>query len=106
MTSRANWSDVRGRRLPTPGAKAGYERARRAFELADQVRQLREARGLSQAELARRIGSTQPAVARLEAGGWLRRSRHSSASRLLSISSLPSGSPSPLMDRARRLARG
>lgn len=69
MTSRANWSDVRGRRLPTPGAKAGYEGARRAFELAEQVRQLREARGLSQAELARRIGSTQPAVARLEAGG-------------------------------------
>ena len=48
--------------------KAGYERARRV-ELAEQVRELREADGMSQSELARRIGSTQPAVARVEAGG-------------------------------------
>ncbi|MGH2727909.1 MAG: helix-turn-helix domain-containing protein [Actinomycetota bacterium] len=33
------------------------------------MRTLRESKGLSQSELARRIGSTQPAVARLEAGG-------------------------------------
>lgn len=69
MTKRKNWSEVRDKRLSKPAAKAGYERARSAFELAEQVRQLREAKGLSQAELARRIGSTQPSVARLEAGG-------------------------------------
>ncbi|HEY7200574.1 MAG TPA: helix-turn-helix transcriptional regulator [Candidatus Dormibacteraeota bacterium] len=33
------------------------------------VRQLREARGLSQRELAERIGSTAAIVSRLEAGG-------------------------------------
>jgi transcriptional regulator with XRE-family HTH domain len=69
MASRKSWSEMRVKRLSRPGAKAGYERARRAFELAEQVRQLRETKGLSQAELARRIGSTQPSVARLEAGG-------------------------------------
>jgi HTH-type transcriptional regulator/antitoxin HipB len=69
MASRKNWSEIRDRRLSKPAAKAGYERARRAFALAAQLRELRESRGLSQAELARRIGSTQPAVARLEAGG-------------------------------------
>lgn len=69
MTKRKSWSEVRDKRLAKPAAKAGYERARRAFELAEQVRELREARGLSQSELAERIGSTQPAVARLEAGG-------------------------------------
>ena len=69
MGKRKSWREVRDKRLAKPGAKAGYERARRAFELAQQVRKLREAQGLSQAELARRIGSTQPAVARLEAGG-------------------------------------
>jgi DNA-binding XRE family transcriptional regulator len=55
-------------RLAAPAASAGYERARRAFELGEQLRALREAQHLSQAELARRMGSTQPAIARLEAG--------------------------------------
>jgi transcriptional regulator with XRE-family HTH domain len=69
MAKRKSWGEVRNKRITKPAAKAGYERARRAFELAEQVRSLREARGLSQSELARRVGSTQPAVARLEAGG-------------------------------------
>lgn len=69
MANRKSWNQIRDRRLSKPAAKAGYERARRAFELAEQVRALREAKGLSQSELAARIGSTQPAVARLEAGG-------------------------------------
>lgn len=69
MGKRKNWDEMKRRRLATTTAKAGYERARRAFELAEEIRGLRERIGLSQAELARRIGSTQPAVARLEAGG-------------------------------------
>lgn len=69
MASRKSWSEIRDRRLAKPVARAGYEHAQRAFALAAQLRALRESRGLSQAELARRIGSTQPAVARLEAGG-------------------------------------
>lgn len=69
MRNRQNWSQLRAKRLSDPAAKAGYERARLAFDLAEQVRALRHDKGLSQEELARRIGSTQPAVARLEAGG-------------------------------------
>ena len=69
MAKRKSWNEVRSKRLADPAAKAGYERARRAFELAEEVRSLREAKGISQSELARRIGSTQPAIARLEAGG-------------------------------------
>jgi HTH-type transcriptional regulator/antitoxin HipB len=62
------WEQVRRDRLALPAAGAGYQRARRALELGEQIRRLREARGVSQAELGRRIGSTQPAIARLEAG--------------------------------------
>jgi HTH-type transcriptional regulator/antitoxin HipB len=62
------WEQVRAGRLASPAAGAGYQRARRALELGERIRGLREASGLSQAELGRRIGSTQPAIARLEAG--------------------------------------
>jgi ribosome-binding protein aMBF1 (putative translation factor) len=62
------WEQVRGGRLASPEAGSGYQRARRALELGEQIRHLREAKGISQAELGRRIGSTQPAIARLEAG--------------------------------------
>jgi DNA-binding XRE family transcriptional regulator len=37
--------------------------------LAQKVRELRHARGLTQQELAERIGSTQPRIAHLEQGG-------------------------------------
>ncbi len=69
MVKRKSWTEVRGKRLANPAATAGHERASRAFELAEEVRSLRETKGHSQSELARRIGSTQPAVARLESGG-------------------------------------
>ena len=51
-----------------PGQREGHERARRAFTLGGQMRELRAARGLTQAQLAERMGTTQSVVARLEAG--------------------------------------
>jgi HTH-type transcriptional regulator / antitoxin HipB len=68
MRRRDRWDELRQDRLAAPAAGVGYERARRGFELGERVRALREAQHLSQAELARRMGSTQPAIARLEAG--------------------------------------
>lgn len=69
MAGHSTWQQIQRRRLNNPEVQAGYDAARRAFELGEQVRDLRESRGMTQAELARRIGSTQPAIARLEAGG-------------------------------------
>jgi len=67
--TRRSWDEIKKGRLTSKAGRPGYERARRAFELGERVRHIREERGLSQRELAEMIGSTQPAIARLEAGG-------------------------------------
>jgi len=46
-----------------------YAEATLASELAEVIYQLRTAAGLAQTELARRMGTTQPGIARVEAGG-------------------------------------
>lgn len=69
MSDRSDWRELRSRRMAEPGAAEAYEGARLAFELGRRVRELRVQQGLSQTELARRAGMTQPAVARFEAGG-------------------------------------
>ena len=46
-----------------------YEATRLALDVGEKVRDAREAAGLSQRELAARMGTSQAAVARLEAGG-------------------------------------
>ncbi len=69
MSRRSDWQEMRSRRMAEPGAAEAYDAARLACELGRQVRELRVAQGVSQTELARRAGMTQPAVARFEAGG-------------------------------------
>ena len=46
-----------------------YDATRLALEVGERVRGAREAAGFSQRELAARMGTSQAAVARLEAGG-------------------------------------
>lgn len=46
-----------------------YEAARLALDVGDRIREAREAAGLTQRDLATRMGTSQAAVARLEAGG-------------------------------------
>lgn len=71
----SSWQDLKTRRLDAMSAaeRAEYDRAYAAAKLAaevgDRVRQAREAAGISQRELARRMGTSQSAVDRLEAGG-------------------------------------
>ncbi|MQA15491.1 MAG: helix-turn-helix domain-containing protein [Pseudonocardiaceae bacterium] len=69
MPERTSWQELRGRRMGEPGASEAYDAARLAFELGRRVRELRVQQEVSQTELARRAGMTQPAVARFEAGG-------------------------------------
>jgi len=64
-----SWNELRDRRMEGPAAKTGYEQAKAAYEVGRMIRELREARQLSQRELAERMGTTQSVVGRLEAGG-------------------------------------
>lgn len=68
MTDRSTWQQLKKKR-DNRAVKAGYERAALAYELAEQVRATRQAKGMTQKDLADAMGSTQSVVARLEAGG-------------------------------------
>jgi ribosome-binding protein aMBF1 (putative translation factor) len=70
-----SWSELKTKRLSTMTVtqRADYDRAyaeaRLAAEVGERIREAREAAGLSQRELARRMGTSQAAIGRLEAGG-------------------------------------
>lgn len=69
MSERTTWTDVKGRRGDTEARRRGYRESKDAFELGARVRTERERIGFTQVELADRMGTTQPTIARLEAGG-------------------------------------
>lgn len=69
MSERMDWRELRDCWMSDPGAAEAYEAAGLAHQLGKTVRAMREARGLSQNDLARATGMTQSAVARFEAGG-------------------------------------
>ena len=58
--------DFKRRALARPGVRREYEKLEEEFELLDQILRARTEAGLTQAELAERIGTTQSAVARME----------------------------------------
>lgn len=69
MTDHNTWRELRKERQESPVYRAEYVRTRQAYEIGRKVRALREEHGLTQTELAQRMGSTQSVIARLEGGG-------------------------------------
>jgi predicted transcriptional regulator len=68
VSQRTSWEDIKATRGDSPARRRGYEKAGRAIRIAFELRALREKKGVSQRELAERVGTTQSAIARLEAG--------------------------------------
>lgn len=59
--------------LKQPAVKAEYEEQAEEFALLDELLRARKRAGLTQAEVAARMGTKAPAVARLEASGGAKR---------------------------------
>ena len=59
--------------LEDPAVKAQYDAQAADFALLDELLGARQRAGLTQAEVAERMGTKTPAVARLEAGGGSKR---------------------------------
>ena len=58
----------KARMLANPDVKREYDALAPAFEIAAELLRARKRTGLSQAELAERMGTSQSAIARLESG--------------------------------------
>ena len=57
-------------RLKNPAVKREYDALQQDFDLAKEVIELRIKNNLTQKELAKLIGTSQPAIARLESGSY------------------------------------
>lgn len=70
MANYSRWTEIKGKR-PTPSAatRAGIEQG---LALGQLIYDLRTEAGLSQRELAERMGTTQSVISRLEDGGGAR----------------------------------
>ena len=68
MSNRTSWSEIKSRRRDAKDVRAGYAAAWSNYQLAERVRNLRESRGISQQDLAERMGTTQSVISRIEAG--------------------------------------
>jgi len=55
--------------LKNPTVKSEYDTLAEEFALLDELLQARHRAGLTQAQVAERMGTKTPAIARLEAGG-------------------------------------
>jgi transcriptional regulator with XRE-family HTH domain len=64
-----DYIEFKKKALSNPKLKAEYDALEAEFTLFDELLKARKQAGLTQAEIAERMGTKAPAVARLESGG-------------------------------------
>ena len=62
--------DYKAQQMKKPGFKKAWQELDAEFELLESMLQLRERSGMTQQHLAEKIGTKQPALSRLERGGF------------------------------------
>ena len=67
MANHSRWEDIKAKRPPVPADTRSV--LEQDFALAQMIYHLRTEVGLSQRELAQRMGTTQSVISRLEEGG-------------------------------------
>lgn len=72
---RASFDEYLRHKLADPEFAARFARASQEWDVALQIAALREAQGLSQAELAAAAGTTQQTISRVESPSYRRQSR-------------------------------
>ena len=63
-----NLKQFKARALSRPSVRKAYDRFEEELSLLDEMLKARASAGLTQAEVADRVGTTQSAIARLESG--------------------------------------
>lgn len=69
MGKQTSWDDIKAQQPLTEVGRAAYEDEARISAFRALVHRLRTEAGLTQTELAARMGTTQSAIARMEGGG-------------------------------------
>lgn len=64
----SKWEDLEKELLSDPETKGEYDRLAPRYEVISQLIEARAKKGLTQRELAKKVGTKQSAIARLEGG--------------------------------------
>ncbi|MGB9858870.1 MAG: helix-turn-helix transcriptional regulator [Moorellaceae bacterium] len=64
------WEELKDQLMKDPAFRKEYEELEPEYQLVRSIIQQRIAKGMTQAELAKRVGTRQSAIARLESGRY------------------------------------
>ncbi len=70
LSNMTSWQDLKKRMLADPEARRYYDELEPEYEIIRSVIRQRIKKNMTQAQLARKIGTKQSAIARLESGGY------------------------------------